>query len=197
MSAARTAGQATAIVGPNGAGKSTILKTMIGALRPDARRVELGGVSRQHIAYLPQAAQIDRSLPVSVLDTVLTGAWRHMGAFGAARAQDWQAAQDALAAVGLGEFAQRPVSALSAGQFQRVLFARIMVQDAPLILLDEPFTAIDARTTHDLLALVRRWQVEQRTVIAVLHDFAQVREYFPHTLLLSREVVAWGRPPRC
>lgn len=186
------AGQATAIVGPNGAGKSTILKTMIGALRPDAGRVELGGVSRQHIAYLPQAAQIDRSLPVSVLDTVLTGTWRHMGAFGAARAQDWQAAQDALAAVGLGEFAQRPVSALSAGQFQRVLFARIMVQDAPLILLDEPFTAIDARTTHDLLALVRRWQAEQRTVIAVLHDFAQVREYFPHTLLLSREVVAWG-----
>ena len=115
-----------------------------------------------------------------------------MGAFGAARSSDWRAAQLALDAVGLGEFAQRPVSALSAGQFQRVLFARIVVQDAPLILLDEPFTAIDARTTHDLLHLIERWQHEQRTVIAVLHDFTQVRQYFPHTLLLSREVIGWG-----
>lgn len=185
-------GQATAIVGPNGAGKSTILKAMIGALRADAGRVDLGGLSPARIAYLPQAAQIDRSLPVSVLDTVLMGAWHRMGAFGAARSSDWRAAQLALDAVGLGEFAQRPVSALSAGQFQRVLFARIVVQDAPLILLDEPFTAIDARTTHDLLHLIERWQHEQRTVIAVLHDFTQVRQYFPHTLLLSREVVGWG-----
>jgi zinc/manganese transport system ATP-binding protein len=81
---------------------------------------------------------------------------------------------------------------LSSGQFQRVLFARLLVQDAHLIVLDEPFTAIDARTTQDLLRLVRTWHGEGRTVIAVLHDLDQVREHFPDTLLLARESIAWG-----
>jgi len=81
---------------------------------------------------------------------------------------------------------------LSAGQAQRVLFARVLLQDAELILLDEPFNAIDSRTTADLLALLHRWQREQRTVIAVLHDLEQVREHFEEALLLAREGVAWG-----
>jgi zinc/manganese transport system ATP-binding protein len=85
------------------------------------------------------------------------------------------------------------VSALSAGQFQRVLFARLLVQDAAVILLDEPFTAIDARTTRDLLDLVRRWHGEGRTVIAALHDLEQVRAHFPQVLLLAREQIAWDR----
>lgn len=186
-------GDATAIFGPNGAGKSTILKAMVGLIKPDSGQVSLGGIAPDQIAYLPQAAQIDRSLPVSVLDTVLTGAWRHTGAFGAVRPADKLAAFAALETVGLAEFAQRPVAALSSGQFQRVLFARILLQDAPLILLDEPFTAIDASTTFDLLQLISRWRAEGRTVIAVLHDYEQVRAYFPYTLLLSKEVIAWGK----
>jgi zinc/manganese transport system ATP-binding protein len=102
------------------------------------------------------------------------------------------AALAALDAVGLAHFEQRGVSTLSAGQFQRVLFARLMVQNAPLILLDEPFTALDTKTTRDLLALVERWHGEGRTIIAVLHDFDQVRAHFPDSLLLARELVAWG-----
>ena len=186
-------GALVAVLGPNGAGKSTILKAMVGLIKPDSGQVSLGGIAPDQIAYLPQAAQIDRSLPVSVLDTVLTGAWRHTGAFGAVRPADKRAAFAALETVGLAEFAQRPVAALSSGQFQRVLFARILLQDAPLILLDEPFTAIDASTTFDLLQLVSRWRAEGRTVIAVLHDYEQVRAYFPYTLLLSKEVIAWGK----
>lgn len=186
-------GAATAIFGPNGAGKSTLLKTMIGMLHPDAGQVSLGGFSRGEIAYLPQQAEIDRSLPVSVLDLVATGLWHQSGLFGKVGQDGFAQAAAALESVGLSDFAERPISALSSGQFQRVLFARILAQDARLILLDEPFNAVDARTTYDLLELIRRWGEEGRTVIAVLHDYEQVRAYFPYTLLLAREVVAWGR----
>jgi zinc/manganese transport system ATP-binding protein len=98
----------------------------------------------------------------------------------------------ALCAVGLEGFDRRPVGTLSSGQIQRALFARLLVQDAQLILLDEPFNAVDSKTTAALLALVLQWQREGRTVITVLHDDAQVRTYFPQTLLLARECIAWG-----
>ena len=97
-----------------------------------------------------------------------------------------------MAAVGLTGFERRPISTLSGGQMQRALFARLLLQDASLILLDEPFTAIDAKTTADLLDLVRRWHEEARTVVAVLHDLEVVRRVFPRTLLIAREPVAWG-----
>ena len=186
------AGSLTAIVGPNGAGKSTLIKAIAGTMKPAAGRVDRGALAPRHIGYLPQAAEIDRSFPLSIIDTVAMGAWRTMGAFfGLGREQSWQA-QQALLAVGLGGFEQRSIGSLSAGQFQRVLFARLLLQDASVILLDEPFNAIDARTTHDLLALIGAWHGQGRTVIAVLHDIEQVRQHFPSTLLLAREAVAWG-----
>ncbi len=98
----------------------------------------------------------------------------------------------ALATVGLVDLAARPVGALSGGQFQRVLFARLLLQDASLILLDEPFRAVDTKTIADLIALILRWHAEGRTVLAALHDIEQVRAHFPETLLIAREVVAWG-----
>lgn len=185
-------GEATAIFGPNGAGKSTLLKTIMGALKPDAGRVQMRGVARRDMAYLPQQSEIDRSLPVSVIDLVSSGHWQRCGLFGKVGRNDDEASWNALVSVGLEDFATRPIAALSSGQFQRVLFARILVQDAPLILLDEPFNAVDAATTADLLRLVARWKREGRTVIAVLHDEQQVREHFPQTLLMAREVIAWG-----
>ena len=101
-------------------------------------------------------------------------------------------AEAALAAVGLRGFERRPVGSVSSGQFQRVLFARLLLQDAPVILLDEPFNAVDARTAADLLAMVRRWHGEGRTVVAVLHDLDLVRGEFPETLLLARDCLGWG-----
>ena len=98
---------------------------------------------------------------------------------------------------GCSGFERRPVGSLSAGQFQRLLFARLLLQDAALILLDEPFNALDARTAADLLAVVRRWHGEGRTVVAVLHDLDLVRREFPDTLLLARDCLGWGRPARC
>lgn len=185
-------GQLTAIVGPNGAGKSTLLKAMVGLMRPDHGHVDLGGMTPRDLAYLPQQAAIDRDFPLSVQDAVLLGDWRQSGWFGRVSRDARARAGAALDRVGLGGFGHRPVDELSAGQFQRVLFARLLLQDARLILLDEPFTALDARTTDDLLQLVAHWGDEGRTVIAVLHDYQHVRDYFPQTLLLAKECIAWG-----
>src|SRR5216683_6461744 len=180
----------TAVVGPNGAGKSTLLKAIVGLLRPVEGRIECRPPA--HIAYLPQQAEIERSFPISVIDTVSLGHWRRIGWAGDLSAAMRGAAISAIEMVGLRGLEHRTVGSLSVGQFQRMLFARMVVQDAPLILLDEPFAAIDTTTTMDLLALIARWHGERRTVIAVLHDFIQVREHFPETLLLAREGVAWG-----
>lgn len=185
-------GSLTAIAGPNGAGKSTLLKALMGELSPAEGSIDRGKLSIRQVGYLPQAAEIDRNFPLSVADTVMLGAWRKIGAFGGFSRSMANQARDALTAVGLEGFEGRPISALSAGQFQRVLFARLLLQDARAIILDEPFTAIDARTTRDLLDIVSRWHGEGRTVIAVLHDFEQVRSHFPNTLLLAREMIAWG-----
>jgi zinc/manganese transport system ATP-binding protein len=184
-------GSLTAIAGPNGAGKSTLLKAIMGELRPSEGGVE-HRLQRTDFGYLPQAAEINRRFPISVLDTVLLGSWRSAGAFGRIAKQEAACARDALATVGLEGFEKRHIGSLSAGQFQRVLFARLLLQDARIILLDEPFTAIDARTTRDLLDIVVRWHGDGRTVIAVLHDFEQVRAHFPETLLLARRLIGWG-----
>ncbi|MCC5862480.1 MAG: ABC transporter ATP-binding protein [Gammaproteobacteria bacterium] len=185
-------GSLTAVVGPNGSGKSTLLKGLMGLLRPLDGRIDRHGVRRSAIAYLPQQSDIDRSFPISVIDTVILGHWRRIGMFRRVSHALRQQAEEALISVGLQGFAQRQIGSLSAGQFQRVLFARMLLQDAPIVLLDEPFTAIDSKTTMDLIAVLRRWHAEKRTVIAVLHDHEQVRENFPETLLLAREPVAWG-----
>lgn len=183
-------GSLTAIVGPNGAGKSTLLKGIAGALSPLGGDIALARGRR--LAYLPQQAELDRSFPIHVYDLVAMGLWNRAGIFGRIGGGAAAKIEAAIAAVGLAGFERRPIGALSGGQMQRALFARLLLQDADIILLDEPFTAIDARTTADLLALVQRWHGESRTVVAVLHDIETVRRAFPQTLLLARESVAWG-----
>ena len=185
-------GSLTAVIGPNGAGKSSLLDALAGRLPLSSGRIEIAPALAGRVAYLPQQSQIDRSFPLGVLDLVALGHWPRRGAFGAIDAPLRERAREALASVGLTGFEQRRIGELSVGQFQRVLFARVLLQDAQLILLDEPFNAIDARTSADLLAVVRRWHGEARTVVAVLHDMELVREHFPHALLLAREPVAWG-----
>jgi zinc/manganese transport system ATP-binding protein len=192
ISGAFAAGSLTAIAGPNGAGKTTLLKALIGELPLASGRIDRSGASVRDFGYLPQVAEIDRSFPLTVADIVLFGAWRETGAFGGVNKALAERAEGALAAVGLTGFERHCIGALSAGQFQRVLFARLFLQDARIILLDEPFAAIDSRTTDDLLKIISRWHEEGRTIVAVLHNFDQVRAHFPDTLLLAREAIAWG-----
>ena len=187
------AGSLTAVVGPNGAGKSTLFKGVVGVIKPLAGRIERNGVEPQDIAYLPQIAEIDRSFPISVYDMVAMGLWRSKGLFGGIGRKDRDTVEHAIAAVGLTGFEPRPIGTLSGGQMQRMLFARLLLQDARVIVLDEPFNAIDAKTCADLIALIRRWHGEQRTVLTALHDLELVKAHFPETLLLAREPVAWGK----
>jgi len=184
-------GSMTAVVGPNGAGKTTLLKAVAGLSPVDQGSVDRGGLAQEKIALLPQATALDRGFPISCLDVVMLGHCVRLGAFRAFGAAERDRALQALEAVGLAGFAGRRVGTLSAGQFQRVLFARLLVQDAPLILLDEPFNAVDARTAADLMAVLRRWHGEGRTIIAVLHDLDLVAREFPDCLMLAREQIAW------
>lgn len=181
-------GSLMAVVGPNGSGKSTLLKGIVGELRPLEGRIHL----HDSLAYLPQQRDIDCSFPISVYDFVAMGLWQWTGAWGGVSKKLGQKLQAALARVGLTGFETRPIGSLSGGQMQRMLFARLLLQDAPLILLDEPFNAIDQKTAADMLRLLLDWHREGRTVLAVLHDLDQVREYFPETLLLARELIERG-----
>ena len=185
-------GSLTAIVGPNGAGKSTLLKGVTGSLTPLEGQIAFGTLSRENVAYLPQQSEVDRSLPLSVLDLIAMGLWREIGPFGSLKKHHRARIDAAIAAVSLMGFETRPIGSLSIGQLQRALFARLLLQDARLVLLDEPFNAIDTRTTADLINVIQRWHGEGRTVIAVLHDVDSVRGYFPQTLMLARELVAHG-----
>lgn len=185
-------GAMTAVVGPNGAGKSTLIKGIMGVLRPLSGSVTVGGAGRSELAWLPQAAELDRSFPVTVLDLVAMGAWRRVGAWRRYGAEEIDRCLHALDTVGLAGMAARGVDTLSGGQMQRTLFARMLVQDAPVLLLDEPFAAVDSHTADDLMALLCGLHGQGRTVIAVLHDLDMVRDHFPQCLLLSGSVVAWG-----
>jgi zinc/manganese transport system ATP-binding protein len=185
-------GSLTAIVGPNGAGKSTLLKGVMGALTPLEGQVSINGFSESDIAYLPQQSQIDWHFPISVIDLVAMGLWREIGAFGRLGRARSARVEEAIAMVGLTGFEKRLIGSLSGGQMQRALFARLLLQDSQLVLLDEPFTAIDASTMTDLVAVIDGWHKEGRTVMAVLHDYQTVSNHFPQTLMLARELVAHG-----
>ena len=190
------AGSMTAIAGANGAGKSTLLRAILGEVPLAAGTITLDGLHPRDFGYLPQARKIDRAFPISVADMVLGGAWHRMGAFGGATRALRQRAADALDRVKLGQQAGRMIDALSAGQFQRLLFARLLMTDARVMMLDEPFTALDAPTTQDLLGLVCEWHEQGRTIIAVLHDMHQIRRCFPHVVLLSGGRAVWGETAR-
>ncbi len=179
------AGSLTAVCGPNGAGKSTLLAVLGGALPPTGGRFRCEPSTR--VAYLPQAAVADPGFPIPVLDVALLG---HARPAGGNRARD--AARAALQAVGLEGYDDRLLGELSAGERQRTFIARAVVEDAPLVLLDEPLAALDDTAAQKIVDLIRRWHAAGRTVVAVMHDIARVRAVFPQAVLLANRVVAWG-----
>lgn len=183
-------GAMVAVVGPNGAGKSTLVKALAGLVRPLRGRIE--GLAGLRVAYMPQQGTLERSFPATVFELAALGLWHEAGALGGLSAAQRARCHAALAQVGLQALAQRGLHELSGGQLQRALFARLALQDAPVLLLDEPFAAMDERTCLDLLALMRNWQQQGKTVLAVLHDMAQVRRAFPQTLMLAGRVLAYG-----
>jgi zinc/manganese transport system ATP-binding protein len=184
------AGSLTAVVGANGAGKSTLLAAIAGVVRVTGGAVLCS--ARHQLAYLPQLAALDRDYPLTVLELITLGGWREFGAFRSPGSALRARAVAVAETVGLAERLDRTIGEISEGELQRALFSRLIVQDASVILLDEPFAAVDAQTVPVLLDQVTRWHREGRTVIAVVHDLDIVRARFPATLVLARRCLAWG-----
>lgn len=191
VSAAVPHGALVAIIGPNGSGKTTLLKGIVGALRPLGGSIRLNGCGRREIGYLPQLSEVDRSFPIAVRDLVAFGLWSRLGMLGD-MGEHRGAIAGALDTVGLTGFEHRQIGTLSGGQFQRALFARLLLQDSRLILLDEPLSEIDPDVSARLLDIVRGWHREGRTVLASMHNLAVVGDAFPDTMVLARELVAYG-----
>ena len=185
-------GRSTVVVGPNGSGKSTLLKAIAGRIKPKSGAVRLDAVGPREIAWLAQEATVDRGFPITVADFVALGFERRLGLFRGLGPTEQVLLAEALMAVGLEGLERRPIASLSGGQFQRALFARVIAEDAPVILLDEPFAGQDSRTTADLICVIDRWRAEGSTLVIVLHDLALARSLGDETLVMARGCLAWG-----
>lgn len=188
-------GSLTAVFGPNGGGKSTFLKIISRLIKPNSGVIKTCIKHPSDLAYLAQCKDIDRTFPILVEDVVAMGLWSKIGIFRGLSQQDCPLVNDALNQVGLAGFNKRCLTELSGGQLQRLLFARLIAQQASIILLDEPFTGIDLQTTKDLLKLIQLWHAEGKTIIAVLHDIEIIRKFFPESILIARNLIAAG--PTC
>lgn len=185
-------GSMTAIIGANGTGKSTLLKTLLKLQVPVSGQLSFTDGSAPRIAWLPQLAEMERQFPATVYDVVCMGAWPARGLFSALNRKHRLQIADAIERVGLSAYSKKPIEMLSGGQFQRMLFARLLVQNAPLVLLDEPFTGVDSQTSDFLMSLICQMHQAGQTVMAVLHDNERVSRHFPQVLLLTKDHVHWG-----
>ncbi|NDL65026.1 metal ABC transporter ATP-binding protein [Acerihabitans arboris] len=186
------AGSLTAVIGANGTGKSTLLKTIAGLLPAVGGTLSFAAGRKPRVAYLPQQAELDHQFPLKVFEVVAMGCWPATGLLRRLDKPARARINGALDRVGLESMAARSIETLSGGQFQRMLFARLLVQQAPLILLDEPFAGIDIPTGALLMDVIDQLHKSGHTILVVLHDDALVIRRFPQTLLLSRRRARWG-----
>jgi zinc/manganese transport system ATP-binding protein len=184
-------GSMLAILGPNGGGKSTLLKGLAKLKEVDEGSILFSDPTKK-VAYLSQLNQFDFSFPLRAIDVVLMGSLAHKGLWSKIDSTDISKAKIALGQVGLESCEKKSLNQLSPGQLQRVLFARLIIQNANILLLDEPFNAIDEKTTHELCQLLRIWHQEKKTIICVLHQPDLALKYFPQSLILSKKLSAFG-----
>ena len=185
----------TGIIGPNGAGKSTLLKSMLGIIPHEGHAFiddKEMKKSLKKVAYVEQKIHIDYNFPIKVKECVSLGLYPSIPLFHTLKASHWEKVADALEIVGLSDYAERQISQLSGGQFQRVLIARCLVQDADYILLDEPFVGIDSVSEEIIMNTLRDLKKSGKTVLIVHHDLGKVAHYFDQVLLLNKELIAFG-----
>ncbi|MEM7719061.1 MAG: metal ABC transporter ATP-binding protein [Pseudomonadota bacterium] len=186
------AGHSLAVLGANGSGKSSFIKMLLGLKAPDAGQLRWPLGRPSEIGYLAQMTEFDRRFPIRVRDLAAMGAWRGFGLRAGLSQTGRRKVEAALEEAGVLEIADQPINTLSGGQLQRTLFARVIMQNAPLILLDEPFAAIDQSTEAHLLSIIGRWRREGRAVVLVLHDLSSVLDHCDQALLLGNGIATYG-----
>jgi len=190
------AGKITGIIGPNGAGKSTFLKGMLGLLKADARTVSLGehpiDSQKKRIAYVEQRSALDLSFPINVLEVVLLGTYPKLGIMKRPKKQEKEQAMKALKTVQLEAFAKRQIGELSGGQLQRVFIARVLAQEADVIVLDEPFVGIDMTSEKVIMDILKQLKDAGKTIVIVHHDLHKVAHYFDDVIILKKKLIACG-----
>lgn len=188
-------GKITGIIGPNGAGKSTLIKAMLGLVKSSGTVTYNGQpllAHRKQIAYVEQRKDLDLTFPISVFDVVLTGTYPHLRLLQSPGKLQRQQARAALQQVNLADFAQRQIGNLSGGQLQRVFVARAIVQNADVIILDEPFVGIDMHSEAAIMAILQAWRQSGKTIIVIHHDLNKVSQYFDDLVILNHGIVAAG-----
>jgi ABC-type Mn2+/Zn2+ transport system ATPase subunit len=190
------AGKITGIIGPNGAGKSTFLKGLLGLIKADSRTVLLGeapiDTQKKRIAYVEQRSALDLSFPINVLEVVLLGTYPKLGVFHRPKKQEKEKALSALKTVQLEAFAKRQIGELSGGQLQRVFIARVLAQEADIIVLDEPFVGIDMTSEKVIMDILKQLKNAGKTIVIVHHDLHKVAHYFDDVVILKKELIAFG-----
>jgi ABC-type Mn2+/Zn2+ transport system ATPase subunit len=198
VSASIEAGQRVALVGPNGAGKSTLFKAIVGLLTPSGGHIFINGEpahkSRQSVAYVPQFEDVDWDFPVSVQDVVVMGLARQIGWLRLPNARHREAALNALERVGLLEYANRQIGELSGGQKRRAFIARALAQGASILLLDEPFSGVDAVAQQTLFEILDNLRRDDVTVLLATHDLNLVSTHFDSLFILNQRMIAYGNP---
>jgi manganese/iron transport system ATP-binding protein len=183
-------GELIGLLGPNGAGKTTLLRAALGLLKPLRGRVIVGG----DLGYVPQRHEFAWDFPISVEDVVMTGRTGRLGLLRRPGVTDWQAVDEALERVRMGDLRDRTVGELSGGQRQRVLVARALALRPSALLLDEPFTGLDVPTQELLSELLESLAREERAVLMTTHDLAGAMDGCDRIALLNRTIVAVGTP---
>ncbi|MAP24817.1 MAG: ABC transporter [Rickettsiales bacterium] len=186
-------GSLTAIIGPNGGGKSTLMKCVTGQLQPTNGRIYLHGISPDKISYVPQKSLLDTSFPITVREVAAMGLISKKNLYRSIPSEQINKLDHTLNEMGLSNQKDQLVETLSGGQFQRLLFARLLLQDQPLIILDEPFAHIDEHTKEVLLSMIQNWHKKGKTIIVILHELDLVKRFFPNAVLLAKEVISNGK----
>ena len=189
-------GERLGIIGPNGAGKTSLLRAIVGTTHARAGEVYIGGTPardvRRRVGYLPQRAEVDWEHPAEVRDVVTMGRYPHRGPIGRLREDDRAAIADALERLELTSLARRRVAELSGGQRQRTALARVLAQQAPVLVLDEPYAGLDATTTTVIEDTLQESAAAGTTVVVVDHDLGRLKERYDRLVALDRTVVAHG-----